>query len=251
MTYLLLATLLAHTLAVATINQFSLTTWFMLVASALQTWLCGSLLLTISGWAFNVQNTVVLVSWVANITVLIAHIKIPLVRFLIHIIAVAGILWIMASPTTTFNLKPYGWQMDLHILLSITAYAVLSVSSVLALVLGLQIRRMKNNVFAAQNMTVNHLLMNEEKLFKLVTSGWLLLTCALLSGVIFVDNFLSQGMGHKVTFSLIAWILFALLIFGRLTQGWRGQTAIKLNLLAMLLLAIGYLGSNIVLDYFI
>ena len=110
---------------------------------------------------------------------------------------------------------------------------------------------MKDHVFSGPGASMNNLLSNEEKLFKLVVTGWLLLTCALISGMIFIDEFFSSGMGHKVTFSLIAWLLFALLIFGRLTQGWRGQKAIKLNLFSMALLALGYLGSQVVLDYFV
>lgn len=250
MTYLLLATLIAHTLAVATLNTYSVSFALLLLGSALQTLVCGGLLLTDAGWAFNAQNAVLLVSWVANIIVLLSRIQMPMVRFVMHLVAAVAILWIMAWPAETV-IKPYGWQLDLHILLSISAYAVLSVSTVLAVALGIQIKRMKNNVFAAQNMTVNNLLSNEEKLFKLIVTGWLLLTMTLLSGVLFVDGFLTEGMGHKVTFSIMAWVLFALLIFGRLTQGWRGQKAIKLNLLAMALLALGYLGSQIVLDYFI
>ena len=72
-----------------------------------------------------------------------------------------------------------------------------------------------------------------------------------MTGIIFVHGFLSDGMGHKIIFSLIAWVLFAILILGRLTKGWRGKTAIKLNLLAMSLLMLGFLGSYFVLDYLV
>jgi len=94
-------------------------------------------------------------------------------------------------------------------------------------------------------------LKNEEKLFRLIFLGWLFLSCALVTGIIFVHGFLSDGMGHKIIFSLIAWVLFAILIVGRITKGWRGKTAIKLNLIAMTLLMLGFIGSYIVLDYFI
>jgi ABC-type uncharacterized transport system permease subunit len=67
----------------------------------------------------------------------------------------------------------------------------------------------------------------------------------------FVEGFLATDMGYKVIFSLLAWVLFAVLIFGRMTKGWRGKTAIKLNLVAMSLLMIGFLGSYLVLDYLI
>ena len=250
MIYLLIATFLAHFLAVITLKNQRVSTLLFVVGSALQTLLCGQLLLSQEGWSFNAQNAVLLVSWEANIIVLLASIRMLSVRLLIHAVALTAILWVYMWPAAGV-IKPYTWQLDLHILLSITAYAVLSVSSVLALALAWQIKRMKANVFSGPSASMNNLLSNEEKLFKLVVSGWLLLSCALVSGMIFVDGFFADGMGHKVTFSVIAWLLFGLLIFGRLTKGWRGQKAIKLNLIAMVLLALGYLGSQIVLDYFI
>ena len=250
MIYLLFATLLAHLLAVFTLRNPRTSTLLLVFASALQTVVCGQYLLTESGWAFNAQNAVLLVSWLANIIVLLAAIKMPFVRVLIHLVALVSLSWLIAWPAES-TIKPYTWQLDLHILLSISAYAVLSVSSILALALAWQIKRMKDHVFSGPSASMNNLLSNEEKLFKLIVSGWLLLTCALISGMLFVDGFFGSGMGHKVTFSIIAWLLFAVLIFGRLTQGWRGSKAIKLNLLAMVTLALGYLGSQIVLDYLI
>ncbi len=250
MTYLLFATLSAHLLAVLTLKNQRVSTLLFVIASALQTWLCGQLLLTDAGWSFNAQNAVLLVSWLANIIVLLAAIRMMSVRFLVHLVAISGIIWLLMWPASS-TIKPYSWQLDLHILLAITAYAILSVSSLLAMALAWQIKRMKSHVFSGPSASMNNLLSNEEKLFKLVLTGWLTLTAALLSGMLFIEGFFGAGMGHKVTFSIIAWLLFALLIFGRLTQGWRGQKAIKLNLLAMVLLALGYLGSQIVLDYFI
>ncbi|WP_154223366.1 cytochrome C assembly family protein [Marinicella rhabdoformis] len=250
MTYLLFATFLAHFLAVFTLKNQRTSNLLLVVASALQTLLCGQLLLSQEGWSFNAQNAVLLVSWEVNIIVLLATIRMLPVRFLIHTISMAALVWIYFWPALS-DVTPYSWQLDLHIMLSITAYAVLSVSSVLALALAWQIKRMKTHVFSGAGTSMNNLLSNEEKLFKLVVTGWLLLSCALVSGMIFIDGFFGNGMGHKVIFSLIAWILFALLIFGRLTKGWRGKKAIKLNLLAMVLLALGYLGSQIVIDYFV
>ena len=98
---------------------------------------------------------------------------------------------------------------------------------------------------------MNSLLKNEEKLFKLIVLGWLFLSCALVTGVMFVQGFLGDGMGHKIIFSLVAWVLFGILIIGRLSKGWRGKTAIKLNLIAMAVLMLGFLGSYVVLDYIV
>lgn len=250
MTLLFMATLLAHLLAILTIKNFTVSRLLLLLASALQTIICGQVLLTESGWIFNAQNACLVVSWVSNIIVLIAGFRLILLRFLLHVIAIAVMAWIYLLPFASAP-KPYVWTLDLHILFSIVAYSLLFVSSLVSIALGLQIRRLKKNVFISQSMNINSLLKNEEKLFKLILFGWLFLSCALLTGIMFVKGFLADGMGHKVIFSLLAWVLFAILIFGRLTKGWRGKKAIKLNLIAMTLLMLGFLGSYLVLDYIV
>lgn len=250
MTVLIIATLLAHLLAIFTVKNFTVSRLLLIFASALQTIICGQFLLTESGWIFNAQNACLVVSWVANIIVLLTGFRLYFLRFLLHVIAIAVIAWIYLLPFNS-EPKPYVWALDLHILFSIIAYSLLFVSSLVSINLGMQIRNMKRNVFITQNTNINSLLKNEEKLFKLILFGWLFLSCALLTGIMFVKGFLADGMGHKVVFSLLAWILFAVLIFGRLTKGWRGKKAIKLNLIAMTLLMLGFLGSYLVLDYIV
>lgn len=250
MTLLFLAAAVAHLLAILSINHFKTSQMLLLVASTFQTVVCGQVLLTDAGWIFNAQNACLVVSWLSNIIVLAAIFRLKMLRLVIHTIAIASLLWIYWLPHTNPP-KPYVWTLDLHILFSILAYSLLFVSSIVSINLGVQIHKMKKNVFISQSMTINSLLKNEEKLFKLIVLGWLFLSCALLTGIMFIDGFLAEGMGHKVLFSLLAWVLFAILIIGRITKGWRGKTAIKLNLMAMSLLMLGFLGSYFVLDYLI
>jgi ABC-type uncharacterized transport system permease subunit len=250
MTYLFAATALCHLLALVNIKNFKVSVAFFILASLLQTILTGQLLISESGWTFNAQNACLVISWLSNIIVLLAQFRLLWVRALLHVIAMTILSWIFYLPHESAS-KPYVWAIDLHILLSVLSYSLLFVSSLVAINLAWQIKQMKQHVFDSQSMTINSLLKNEEKLFKLIFLGWLFLSCALVTGIIFVQGFLSDGMGHKIIFSLIAWVLFAVLIVGRITKGWRGKTAIKLNLIAMTLLMLGFLGSYIVLDYII
>lgn len=250
MTYLFAATAMSHLMALVNIKNFKVSVAFFILASLLQTVLTGQLLLSESGWTFNAQNACLVISWLSNIIVLLAQFRLLWVRALLHLIAMTVLSWIFYLPHSSAS-KPYVWAIDLHILLSVLAYSLLFVSSLVAINLGWQIKQMKQHVFDSQSMTINSLLKNEEKLFRLIFLGWLFLSCALVTGIIFVQGFLSEGMGHKIIFSLVAWVLFAILIVGRITKGWRGRTAIKLNLLAMTLLMLGFLGSYIVLDYLI
>ncbi len=250
MTYLFGITAILHLLALINIKNYRVSAAFFILASLCQTVITGQVLLSESGWVFNAQNACLVVSWLSNIIILLAQFRLLWVRALVHLIALFILAWIYFLPLDTLS-KPYVWAIDLHILLSILAYSLLFVSSLVSINLGWQIKQMKQSVFDTQSMTINSLLRNEEKLFKLIVLGWLFLSCALLTGVMFVHGFLADGMGHKIIFSLIAWVLFAVLIIGRITKGWRGKKAIKLNLIAMSLLMLGFVGSYIVLDYLV
>ena len=75
-----------------------------------------------------------------------------------------------------------------------------------------------------------------------------MLTLALFSGFIFIDNLFAQHLVHKTVLSCLAWFVFAVLLFGRWRFGWRGRTATIWALSGFALLALAYFGSKIVLE---
>ncbi|MFC6806234.1 cytochrome c biogenesis protein CcsA [Methylophaga thalassica] len=89
----------------------------------------------------------------------------------------------------------------------------------------------------------------ERALFQLLTSGFILLTLGLITGLMFVDDLFAQHLVHKTVLSIIAWCVFASLLWGRLRYGWRGQTAVKWTLAGSVFLLLAYMGSKFVLEY--
>jgi ABC-type uncharacterized transport system permease subunit len=53
---------------------------------------------------------------------------------------------------------------------------------------------------------------------------------------------------HKTIFSLMAWLVFAVLLWGRHFSGWRGKLALRYTLSGFALLVLGYMGSRFVLE---
>jgi len=76
-----------------------------------------------------------------------------------------------------------------------------------------------------------------------------LLTLALLTGFIFVTNLRTQHLEHKTILSCIAWVLFGVLLFGRIRYGWRGRAAVRWTLSGFGVLILAYFGSKFVLEY--
>ena len=90
----------------------------------------------------------------------------------------------------------------------------------------------------------------EAFLFELLWVGEILLALGILAGFFFVEDFWQQaGIPHKTFFSILAWFVFAGLLWGRHRLGWRGQTAIRGTLTGFTLLLVGFYGSKFVLEY--
>jgi ABC-type uncharacterized transport system permease subunit len=222
-----------------------------IIAWLLQAMVCFNSLFDENGWNLDIGNAILLVSWLSVLIVFIFRltsiwIKIPLVVFVI-----ISLFLVDFNPIAEHHhYQQFSWKMDLHITLSMLAYAILVVATLYAVSLLVHIKKIKNSQFDSNNSLLS-IIDEEKKLFQLISLGWLILSTSLLSGMIFVDDFIAQHLGHKVVFSILAWIVFGLIIFGRLTKGWRGEKLIVLTIAGMSLLAMGYLGSKIVLEWII
>ena len=140
------------------------------------------------------------------------------------------------------------WQIQLHAALALLAYATLSVAALIALMLWLQERALRRRQLTTAQHVFPPLTLLESLLFRVIAGGFALLTLALLSGVVFVENLFAQHLWHKTVLSLLAWGVFGALLLGRWRYGWRGRRAVRLTLTAMALLALAFFGSKFVLE---
>jgi ABC-type uncharacterized transport system permease subunit len=88
----------------------------------------------------------------------------------------------------------------------------------------------------------------ESLLFSLIWTGFALLSLAILSGFLTLNDLFAQHLAHKTLLTLAAWAVFATLLTGRYTLGWRGNTAIRFTLWGFGLLLLGFYGSKLVLE---
>jgi ABC-type uncharacterized transport system permease subunit len=221
-----------------------------IIASLFHTVICFYQIIGEDGWILNINNSVLLVALLSVLVVIVYKISSRFVKIPLVLFTILALIFILFYPELHHTGKKFTWQLDLHISLSMLAYSLLSVATLFAVSLWVQIKRLKNSSLLIINNPIS-ILDEEKKLFQLVLLGWLTLTASLLSGAIFITDFLEKSLGHKITFSILAWIVFGVIIFGRLTKGWRGEKLISLVILGMVLLATGYLGSKIVLEYLI
>jgi ABC-type uncharacterized transport system permease subunit len=142
-----------------------------------------------------------------------------------------------------------GWELTAHILLSMGAAALLFAAAVTALLLVFLDRRLRARRIADLSSGLPPLDALEKIMFRLVAAGFGLLTLALITGFLFVTNLFAQNLVQKTVLSLIAWLIFGVLLVGRLRFGWRGRSAVRWTLSGFAILAVAYFGVKFVLEY--
>ena len=144
--------------------------------------------------------------------------------------------------------EPLGWRLQLHAWSALLSYATLAVAALLAVMLWLQDRALRQHHFHAWTRALPPLTELEALLFRTVTVGFLLLSATLLTGILFVADLFAQHLVHKTVLSILSWLAFGALLYGRRRHGWRGAKAVRWTLAAMGLLVLAYFGSKGVLE---
>ena len=142
-----------------------------------------------------------------------------------------------------------GWELTAHILLSMAAAALLFAAAVTAILLVILDRRLRMRRIADLSSALPPLDALEKIMFRLVAAGFGLLTLALITGFVFVTNLFTQNLVQKTVLSLIAWLVFGVLLIGRVRFGWRGRSAVRWTLFGFGILALAYFGVKFVLEY--
>ena len=155
---------------------------------------------------------------------------------------------VTGMPVVTSTGQDLTWQLQAHILISLFAYGLLTVGAIVAVYALIQDRRLH----AARLSTVNHLFApletTERLLYGIAGAGFAALFLAVLSGFTFVDDLFAQHLVHKTFLSILALLLFGVLLAGRQFAGWRGRRAVYLYLWGFAILCLAYFGSRYILE---
>jgi ABC-type uncharacterized transport system permease subunit len=163
-------------------------------------------------------------------------------------VAATGLILGFALSKQNQVIEPHSLDLDIHIILSLSAYAVLLMATIQAVILWFQNRELKNKQKRIWVNLLPSFQAMESLLFDLIITGFLLLTLALGFGFFTIEDFFAQHLAHKTAFSIISWFVYGSLLIGHYKFGWRGQKAIRFTLIGFMLLAIGFIGSKFVLE---
>ncbi len=149
----------------------------------------------------------------------------------------------VASSSSSFT-----WQMQVHILNSLFAYSLLTVGAIVAVYALIQDKRLRAGKLSSMNHLFAPLETTEKLLFGITAAGFTGLAVTVVSGVMFVENIFAQHLVHKTALSLLALLLFGVLLLGRVFAGWRGRRAVYLYLGGFVILCFAYFGSRYILE---
>lgn len=202
------------------------------------------------GWDLSLFSTMTLAAWVMALFAYVfgSHSQRAHPGILIYPLVALTLLLkltVRAAPIDGLATPALEW----HVLLSLTAYSLFTLAAIQAIVLAFQEKQLRQHQLGSIWRQLPPIQSMESSLFQLISAGFLLLTIGLITGFIFIDDIFAQHLAHKTVLSLFAWIVFAILLWGRWQYGWRGQTAIKWTLVGFLLLVLGYFGSKFVLEF--
>ncbi|WP_116365714.1 cytochrome C assembly family protein [Parahaliea mediterranea] len=175
--------------------------------------------------------------------------KRPLHNLLLVIFPLSAVAVMVSSlgPQTESG-SQLGHGLLVHVASSILAYAVLTLAAVQAGVLAVQDRQLHERHPGGIVRWLPPLQRMESMLFELLWVGVILLSVAIVTGFLFVEDLFAQHLVHKTVLSLVAWLTFSTLLWGHYQLGWRSQTAVRLTLAGFLSLMLAFFGSKLVLE---
>lgn len=221
-----------------------------LIASLLHLYTSYQVSFTDKGTDIGFFSILSLVGWLVGFLLIVSALRRPVecLGIIVFPFAAASL-----GLTELFNQPVYltielATGLELHILMSILAYSMLSIAVVQAILLSIQERHLHNKHPGGFIRALPPLETMESLLFSMIGLGFIVLTISLASGLFYLEDILAQHLVHKTVLSFGAWLLFGILLWGRYQFGWRGRTAIRWTISGFVLLMLAYFGSKFVIE---
>ena len=175
--------------------------------------------------------------------------------FILPLAAVSMVLPIIL-PGTPLGPETASFSFRMHLLLAILAYSLMTMALVQALLLvsahnllhqkKLSDEPEEGKVSLFERMP--SVIEMEKILFRLIWAGFIALTIAILFGLVFSEELFGQAfrLDHQTIVTIMAWMIFGILLLGHHFLGWRGRFAARWTVIGFTLLMLSYFGVRFV-----
>ena len=213
--------------------------------------LIGTLLAIFSDGQTNFSLTLSgsLIFSVTVILIALGGIRHPIHSLLLVIVPIAVIFIVTTWFGTPSKITSLPGGTAMHVVLSVLAYGIITIAACCALAMYYCNYLLKHKQLGRRIDFLPPMETIDKLLFEMILAGQVLLSLSIISGLVFVEDFLGQRLAHKTFFSLVSWTIFGTLIVGHYKFGWRGAKAIKWTLAGFIALLIAYVGSKFVIEW--
>lgn len=207
----------------------------------------------LTGIDLNFTNSLLITSWIGVLLYLLINASDHHKGFEFFTL-VPAIIFLVINPFMpghNYLNETFSTIAIVHIIFALLGYSFLAFGALFSIFLlyvekNVRASKINTKVFSSNSSILNL----ENNLFKIYWLGFLLLTITLITGIFFSDEVfqLPLVINHKLIFSICAWLIYAILLLGRIFFGWRGKKAIKFSLIAFIFLFLSYFGSKFVFE---
>ncbi|WP_282109484.1 cytochrome C assembly family protein [Shewanella algicola] len=217
------------------------------IAVVLHGFALSNAIFTLDGQNFSLTNVISLVNWIIALafTITMPRLKVIVVVPVVYACSILSValLWLLPPQFIThFDLHP---ELLAHVVLSLMAYSAMMIAALYAIQLWFIQNKLKKKQMM-MSPAMPPLMTVEKQLYHLIIIGFVLLSLSLITGFVFLEDMFVDGKGHKAVLSMIAWVVYAIMLWQQYTVGCRIRTAVIYSLSGAGLLSLAYFGARIV-----
>jgi cytochrome c-type biogenesis protein CcsB len=199
----------------------------------------------------SLQESLAFFAWCLVLLYLLLdlHFRLPVMGCFSALFASLLMIGGSLSPAVELQFNPLlrSWLFPVHISLAFLGYAAFALSFGAGIMYLLQDRMLKSKRFTGLYQLLPSLDLLDKLNYTCLCIGFPLMTLGIISGAVW--GYLSWGSywrwDPKETWAFVTWLIYAGLLHGRLTVGWRGRNAAICSIIAFLFLLFTFLGVNL------
>ncbi len=196
----------------------------------------------------TLRETLAFFAWTVSLCFLISHLRFgvkALGLFLLPLVAVLMLGTVFFKSSSVPRALESYW-VYLHSACLFLAYGMLFVAAIAGLLYLLQERELKGKKPKTFYDRLPSLVVLDDLFFKFLVAGFCFMTVGLLAGVVWAEKDFITGWQRdpKVVAALFTWGIYLILLYLRVTAGWRGKRAALLSMAGFISALFAFLGAN-------
>ena len=229
--------------------------WTLLVGVALHTVTFGISHSTVGGTPVtSLHESLAFFAWCLVLLFLLLDLRFSFSAMGAFTAPLASLLMICSAliPDAVVRLNPVlrSWLFPVHITFAFLGNAAFALAFGAGVMYLIQNRMLKSKRFTGIYQLLPSLDTLDKVNYTCLSIGFPLMTLGIISGAFWANTAWGTywSWDPKETWALITWFLYAALLHGRLTVGWRGRRAAILSVIAFMFLLFTFLGVSLLLD---